>query len=101
MQQKQNDTKHPDEDIELVIGHHELIISKRYEFFYDLNDMLIALWFLTGSTLLLNDGTNRTALWLFLIGSVQLFIRPMISISKKIHLKRISPGEVHPMIYRR
>lgn len=70
-------------------GKHEIIISQRYEFFYLLNDIMIAVWFIIGSILFFSETTTELGTWLFLIGSIELLIRPLIRILRSIHLKRI------------
>ncbi|CDQ40547.1 MULTISPECIES: YrhK family protein [Virgibacillus] len=77
-------------EIDIDIGDHEIIIKKRYEFYYTLNDILIAVWFIIGSTFFFWEGTKEAGTWLFLIGSLELLIRPFIRISRNIHLQRIS-----------
>ncbi|MFC4077333.1 YrhK family protein [Salinithrix halophila] len=76
-------------DIDWVFGKHELIIHRRYEFFYNLNDVLIALWFLVGSILFFWKGTQEAGTWLFVVGSIQLLVRPTIRIIRKVHLHRL------------
>lgn len=77
-------------DIDVDIGNYEVIIGKRYGFFYTLNDILIAGWFIIGSILFFWEASQEIGTWLFLIGSVELLIRPLIRISRNSHLKRIN-----------
>ncbi len=76
----------------LTIGHEELIIRRRYETASIINDILIALWFIIGSLLFFSEATITAGTWLFLIGSVELAIRPAIRLSRHIHLRRIRPA---------
>lgn len=73
---------------DIHLGKHEIVISQRYEFFYTLNDILIAVWFIIGSILFFSESTTEIGTWLFLIGSIELLIRPFIRIIRSIHLKR-------------
>lgn len=75
--------------IDISIGRHEFIIGKRYGFIYTLNDILIAVWFIIGSVLFFWNVTETAGTWLFLIGSLELLIRPLIRIARNSHLKRI------------
>ncbi|MGY0693947.1 YrhK family protein [Virgibacillus sp. FSP13] len=75
--------------IDVDIGQHEVIINERYEFFYNLNDVFIALLFLLGSILFLWSSTETYAIWMFIIGSALFLIRPLIQFTKRFHLKRI------------
>ncbi|WP_066173984.1 YrhK family protein [Bacillus marinisedimentorum] len=86
-QQEQQDK---DPDLYIPLGKHEIIINRRYEFLYYLNDFLISAGFLTGSILYLNKELQVYGTWLFIFGSIQLLIRPLIRLSRKIHLTRVN-----------
>ncbi|MGH3623949.1 MAG: YrhK family protein [Sciscionella sp.] len=83
-----NETHHPS-PLVLTIGHEELVIRKRYETFSIANDFLIAIWFVIGSVLFFSESTTVAGTWLFLIGSVELMIRPLIRLTRHVHLRRI------------
>ena len=87
---QQNENEHP--EIDVVSGHHELIIRNRYKFYYNVNDVLIAVWFIIGSTLFFWKETETIAIWFFLFGSIELLIRPLMRIFREIHLKKIQSG---------
>jgi hypothetical protein len=72
------------------IGHDELIIRKRYEVLSIVNDILVALWFIVGSILFFSDATTIAGTWCFLAGSVELLIRPVIRLTRRVHLTRIA-----------
>lgn len=74
------------------IGRHELLVRRRYEVASIVNDMMIGLWFAVGSILFFSPDTTRDGTWLFLIGSLQLLIRPIIRLTRNLHLQRISPA---------
>lgn len=86
--------QHPDSDRGLVlrIGREELIIRHRYEVVSIVNDLLIGLWFAIGSILFFSPDTSTAGTWLFLVGSVQLLIRPVIRLTRYLHLQRINPA---------
>lgn len=73
----------------LHIGHEELVIRGRYEVLSIINDILIAVWFTIGSVLFFFTSTTVVGTWLFLIGSIQLLIRPVIRLTRRIHLVRV------------
>ncbi|GAA1735316.1 YrhK family protein [Brachybacterium phenoliresistens] len=88
-----------DPAIELRLGDRELEISDRYETASIANDVLIGLWFIVGSVLFFSEQLATAGTWLFLIGSVQMTIRPVIRLARRVHLRRLS-GErttAHPM----
>ncbi|GGJ87128.1 hypothetical protein GCM10007063_07000 [Lentibacillus kapialis] len=77
-------------EIDLHFGEHEIVIKKRYEFFYNLNDILIAIWFIVGSIFFFWTVTTEAGTWLFLIGSIELLVRPFIRIGQKVHLEKVN-----------
>jgi hypothetical protein len=81
---------HAPPPIMLTIGHDELIIRRRYEVLSILNDILVALWFIVGSVLFFSATTTVAGTWCFLAGSIELLIRPVLRLSRRVHLQRIS-----------
>lgn len=80
-------------DIDLHLGHDEIVLRGRYEALSIANDILIGMWFVVGSILFFHDSTATTGTWLFLIGSVQMLIRPVIRLTRRIHIGRVGgPG---------
>ncbi|WP_299569510.1 YrhK family protein [uncultured Williamsia sp.] len=78
-----------DRDLTIRIGHDELIVRQRWEVASIVNDILIAVWFVIGSILFFWASTTYAATWFFLVGSVQLMVRPGIRLSRRVHLTRI------------
>jgi hypothetical protein len=75
----------------LTVGHEALVIRRRYEVLSILNDMCIGIWFLIGSILFLDPTLVDAGTWLFIVGSAQLLIRPVIRLANHVHLRRF-PG---------
>jgi YrhK-like protein len=75
----------------LVLGHRELVIRRRYEALSIINDILIAVWFTVGSFMFFSDALTYAGTWLFVIGSIELLIRPAIRLTRHVHLQRL-PG---------
>ena len=73
------------------VGREELVIRKRYEVVSIVNDILIALWFTVGSILFFSDSTTTLGTWFFLVGSIELIVRPAIRLSRRVHLGRMNP----------
>lgn len=81
------------EPLAFRVGGEELVVRRRYELLSTLNDLLIGGWFVVGSILFFSESTTEAGTWLFLLGSVQLLIRPGIRLARNLHLKRVSdPG---------
>ncbi|MRH41856.1 hypothetical protein GH741_04110 [Aquibacillus halophilus] len=73
---------------EIKMGNYDLFFKKPYEILYNINDFLISLWFFLGSVCFLFDNWRNIGIWIFIIASAQLGIRPLIRIIHSIHLKR-------------
>jgi hypothetical protein len=72
-----------------TMGHEEVVIRRRYEVLSIVNDILVAIWFLVGSILFFSEATTYAGTWLFVLGSVELLIRPMIRLARRVHLQRL------------
>jgi hypothetical protein len=79
-------------DLEFRIGHDEIVLRKRYEVLSIGNDILVALWFIVGSILFFFESTQMIATTLFLLGSIELLIRPVIRLARKVHIQRARGG---------
>lgn len=89
--QQNNENNHS--EIDISSKNHELIIRNRYKFYYNINDVLIAVWFIIGSVLFFWKETETIAIWFFLLGSIELLVRPLMRIFSEIHLKNIQSGK--------
>ncbi|WP_308202698.1 YrhK family protein [Curtobacterium flaccumfaciens] len=47
---------------------------------------------MVGSVLFFSESTTTAGTWLFLIGSIQLLVRPVIRLSRRLHLGRVGRG---------
>ncbi|SCK34417.1 YrhK-like protein [Streptomyces sp. WMMB 714] len=66
----------------------ELMLRQRYEYASIVNDILIALWFLAGSVMFFFTVWQTAGTWCFVLGSVELLVRPVIRLARRIHLQR-------------
>ena len=73
-------------------GPQELVIRRRYEAASIVNDVLIGLWFLIGSVFFFFDSLTRAGTVLFVIGSVEMLIRPVVRLARHLHLQRLHRG---------
>ncbi|WP_110685459.1 YrhK family protein [Salinicola aestuarinus] len=76
----------------LHFGHDELVIRQRYETLSIVNDVLIGIWFVVGSFLFFFESLTYYGTWLFLIGSLEMLIRPVIRLTRRLHLTRRRGG---------
>lgn len=81
------------QELDIGIGHRHLVVQRRYEALGALNDLLIAVWFLIGSFFFLNARLVESGTWLFIVGSAQLIIKPLIKLMGLLHSSRIVPGK--------
>ncbi|MDG0843721.1 YrhK family protein [Staphylococcus equorum] len=57
-----------------------------YKALYQLNDIVLGIIFLIGSFLFFSDTTVTIGTVLFVIGSIQMTVRPLIAFSHDLHL---------------
>jgi len=75
-------------EFDLDIGQRHIVIQRRYEALGALNDLFIAIWFLVGSFFFLNDALVESGTWLFIVGSAQLIIKPLLKLLSLIHVSK-------------
>ncbi len=80
------------DDLTIRMGRDELILRNRYQTASIVNDFLIGIWFLLGSVAFFWPGWEPVGVWLFVVGSAQLIVRPSIRLAHRIHLRAIPPG---------
>lgn len=79
----------PQRPLTVRIGHDELVIRRRYEVASIANDILIALWFIAGSIMFFSPTWTTLGTWCFLLGSVELLVRPVIRLGRLAHIQRV------------
>ena len=89
---ERRDRSEPDGDIVIRMGREELVIRQRYQTLSILNDFLIGLWFLLGSIAFFWPAWQAAGTWLFVLGSAQLLVRPLIRLAHRLHLQPAPPG---------
>ena len=77
-------------NIDVDFGNDNIIIQRRYEALGAFNDLLIAIWFLIGSFFFLQASLTESGTWLFIVGSAQLIIKPLIKLASLIHVSSLS-----------
>ena len=74
--------------LNLDLGQEHITIQRRYEALGAVNDFLIAVWFLIGSFFFLNESLVESGTWLFIAGSAQLIIKPVLKLMSLAHVKK-------------
>lgn len=77
-----------DETIRVDFEARKVVIHERYENLHILNDLFLALWFLVGSVMFFYKHWTYWGTWLFVLGSTQMAIGPLIRVSHKLHIRR-------------
>ncbi|WP_136067065.1 YrhK family protein [Modicisalibacter radicis] len=73
-----------------TVGHEELVIHQRYEVLSIVNDFMLGLWFTLGSVCFFFEGGIKTlGIWLFVIGSAQLLVRPVIRLHRYVRFRHL------------
>lgn len=67
----------------------DIKIDAFYKLLYQINDIILALCFIIGSFLFFSETTTFYGTVLFVIGSFELLIRPIITIARDIHIHKI------------
>ena len=75
--------------LDFDIGQDHVVIQRRYDALGAVNDLLIAIWFLIGSFFFLKDSLMTDGTWLFIAGSAQLLVKPLIKLISLIHVGRV------------
>ncbi len=70
------------------MGPEELVIRRRYEVLSIANDILIGIWFVIGSFFFFSETLTFAGTCLFVIGSIEMLIRPVIRLARSVHLRR-------------
>ncbi|GED42836.1 hypothetical protein FBG13_04925 [Cobetia marina] len=76
-------------DLTLRLGREELVIHRRYELASIINELVLGLLFTIGSVCFFWDEWMTLGIWLFVIGSLQLTLKPLIRLARRMHLKRL------------
>ena len=75
---------------EVEVGKHILFFNKNYQYIFILNELLLGIEFTVASIFFLFSSTKTAGIIIFIIGSVQLLIRPILKILHAVSLRRIS-----------
>lgn len=62
--------------------------DQTFDWLQIVNEFALAGWFLTGSLLLLSPGHGHTGAWLFVAGSVQMLLSPVLRVVRKVQAGR-------------
>lgn len=78
-----------------LANRHEHRINEIYEWLHILNDLLIGLYFLIGSIMFFYPHWEDVGIWLFILGSAQMLVGPVIRTLNKLHVRRVAKRVLH------
>lgn len=78
------------ETIDIDFEHKKVAIHERYEWLHIINDLMLGIWFVTGSIMFFYGSLTYWGTWLFVAGSAQMLIGPVLKIAHKLHLRRLN-----------
>ncbi|MEJ2861803.1 YrhK family protein [Actinomycetospora flava] len=93
--QQDPDAGHEGGPVTITLGDREIVLRQRYELLSIINDIGIFLFFTVGSIAFYWHDLFNLGVTLFVIGSVQLGIRPIIRFSRRVQLRRATQGMPH------
>lgn len=73
----------------------EVTLHHRYEWIHIANDAVISLWFLVGSVFFFYASLQHLGTWLFVLGSLQMLMGPVIRTMNKLHVRNIVKKNIH------
>jgi hypothetical protein len=95
----QNDDPGPEEGggeaVTVQLGNEEIVLRQRFELISIINEIGIAVFFTVGSVAFYFEELFTLGVTLFVIGSIQLGIRPAIRFTRRVQLRKITKGLSH------
>jgi hypothetical protein len=73
---------------QIKIGKYEIFFRKNVGILDTVNNLMIALWFLLGSILFFFESMEIVRICLYIVGSVQLLVRPTIKLIQDISIRK-------------
>ena len=78
---------------EVSSGEHR--INEIYEWLHIFNDLFIGIYFLVGSVFFLYPDMKEAGIWLFIIGSGQMLLGPLLRTLNKLYARTIRKKVLH------
>lgn len=75
------------QEYEVKVGKHIVFFNKNYQYIFIVNELLLGMEFVVGSVFFFFESLKTAGIILFIIGSTQLFIRPVLKIVHAVSLK--------------
>ncbi|ARD49574.1 YrhK family protein [Sporosarcina sp. P33] len=75
---------------EVKLGKHVVFFNKNYRYIFIINELVLGIIFIVGSVFFFFETLKTAGIILFIVGSAQLFIRPVLKILHATTLRKIS-----------
>lgn len=85
-----SDNMHNQKTYKVKVGKHILFFNKNYKYIFIINEVLLGIEFTVASIFFLFSSLKTAGIIIFIVGSVQLLIRPILKILHAVSLRRIS-----------
>lgn len=79
--------------IHISVGKHVIVLNHRYEALSILNDIFIGIFFTVGSVLFYFSELETWAITMFVLGSIDFLLRPVIRLARRFHVQVPDTGE--------
>ena len=76
-------------------AHREHRINEIYEWLHILNDLFVGVYFFVGSIFFLYPDLKEAGIWLFIIGSGQMLVGPVLRTLNKLYARTILKKVLH------
>jgi len=73
---------------EIQNDNRKVVIHERYEKLHIVSELLLGIWFLVGSIMFFFAHWTYWGTWLFVLGSAQMIVGPLIRIVHKMHINK-------------
>ena len=83
------------EAVTVQLGNEEIVLRQRFELISIINEIGIAVFFTVGSVAFYFEELFNLGVTLFVIGSIELGIRPAIRFARRVQLRKITKGMPH------
>lgn len=81
----QSDDHNP--QIRISAGKHVIVLNHRYEALSILNDIFIGIFFTVGSVLFYFSELETWAITMFVLGSIDFLLRPVLRLARRLHVQ--------------
>ncbi|ARF15951.1 YrhK family protein [Sporosarcina ureae] len=78
------------QEYEVKLGKHVIFFNKNYRYIFIINELVLGIIFIVGSVFFFFETLKTAGIILFVVGSAQLFIRPVLKILHATTLRKIS-----------